>query len=146
MISFILLTYLQFSVTKWAKQRPGQNPIKDSKSNFGSGVHANQSTMGCSQDKVFDIMLTYCGLSYNLICMLKCLELWWQSNRHRHVKGGVARTHTQKTDGQQHIWQLCQKHANTWRAHCTCIACHILLGVLGEIKDRKGPIYQMSLH
>jgi hypothetical protein len=28
----ILLTYLQFSVIKWAKQRPGQNPI-DVKSN-----------------------------------------------------------------------------------------------------------------
>jgi len=25
--SGILLTYLQFSVIKWAKQRPGQNPI-----------------------------------------------------------------------------------------------------------------------
>jgi hypothetical protein len=28
----ILLTYLQFSVIKWAKQHPGQNPI-DVKSN-----------------------------------------------------------------------------------------------------------------
>jgi hypothetical protein len=23
----VLLTYLQFSIIKWAKQRPGQNPI-----------------------------------------------------------------------------------------------------------------------
>jgi hypothetical protein len=30
--SSLLLTYLQFSVIKWAKQRPGQNPI-DVKSN-----------------------------------------------------------------------------------------------------------------
>ncbi len=91
----------------------------------------------------FDILLTYCSLSYNFICLLQCLELWWQSNRHRHVKGEWHKpTHKKRMANNtfgQHIWELCQKHANTWRAHCTCIACQILLGVLGETKDRKGP-------
>jgi len=62
------------------------------------------------------------------------------------MKRGVAQTNTQKMDGQQHIWELCQKHENTWRAHSTCIACHMLLGVLGETKDRRAHLpYEFAL-